>query len=220
MVKQKLIAVIPAYNESEHISAVVKATRKYVDEVIVVDDGSSDDTFKQAKPADIVLRHIVNMGKGLAMRTGFEAALRHKADVIVFIDADGQHKPEDIPKLLAKLDSGYDMVSGMRSFDGDMPFVLRFGNWFLVGAFNLLFNAKIHDLSNGFRAIRASSYSFIKWKSSGYAVETEILARARRHKLSIGEIPIQTIYLNKVKGTTVFDGVVMFMNMMYWRILG
>jgi len=217
----KLIAVIPAYNESEHIASVVKATQKYVDEAIVVDDGSKDDTSIQAKNADLCLRHIVNMGKGLAMRTGFEAAIARKADVVVFIDADGQHKPEDIPKLTKLLEEkNLDMVSGVRKFNKNMPFVLRFGNWFLVTAFNTMFNSHIHDLSNGFRAIKTEHYDKIKWLSSGYSVETEILAKARKNRLKVGEVTIATIYLNKVKGTTIFDGINMFFKMCYWRIIG
>lgn len=215
---QKIIAVIPAYNESMHIQEVVKKTSKYVDEVIVVDDGSKDKTYENANNANFVLRHVVNMGKGMAMITGFEAAIKRKGNVVIFIDADGQHKPEDVPRLIDKLNQGYDLVSAVRKFDRNMPFVLRFGNNFLVNAFNMLFNSKIHDLSNGFRAINANIYKKIKWNSSGYNVETEMLANARKHKLKVGEISIETIYLNKVKGTTVIDGVKMFLKMIYWKL--
>ena len=100
---KKIIAVIPAYNEELHIKEVIKETKKYVDEVIVVDDGSIDETFKNSSTADFRLKHIVNMGKGLAMSTGFEAALKKGATIVVFIDADLQHDPKDIVPLLNKI---------------------------------------------------------------------------------------------------------------------
>lgn len=219
--KQKIIAVIPAYNEALHIENVIKNTKKYVDEVIVVDDGSKDDTYHNSDNADIRLRHIVNMGKGLAMNTGFEAALKKKADIVVFLDADAQHKPEDIPRLLEKLNKdNYDIVTGVRQFDNKMPLILRFGNWFLLNTFNFLFKTNISDFSNGLRAIKSGIYEKIEWGSLGYAVETEMLAKARKHNLKIGEIPIKTIYLNTVKGTTVFDGIRIFFKMIYWSVCG
>jgi glycosyltransferase involved in cell wall biosynthesis len=219
--KQKTIAVIPAYNESEHIANIVKRTKKYVNQVIVVDDGSKDNTSELAHGADIVLRHIVNIGKGFAMRTGFEAAILNNANIVIFLDADGQHKPEDIPQLITELnEKELDMVSCRREFNKNMPLILRVGNWGLVGLFNFMYHSKIHDISNGFRAIKTDKYNQIKWDSSGYSVETEILAKAHKYRLKNGEIPIDTIYLNKVKGTTVFDGINMALKMAYWKMLG
>ena len=218
---KKIIAVIPAYNEELHIKEVIKETKKYVDEVIVVDDGSIDETFKNSSTADFMLKHIVNMGKGLAMSTGFEAALKKGATIVVFIDADLQHDPKDIVPLLNKINQGnYQLVTGVRKFNKSMPFILRFGNKFLRSSFNFLYNSNIADFSNGLRAIKTEIYNKIKWNSEGYSVETEMLAKARKHKLKVGQIPIETIYLNKVKGTTVFDGIKIFSMMVYWRIFG
>lgn len=217
----KTVAIIPAYNEALHIAKVIEGTKQYVDEVIVVDDGSVDTTFENSSNASLVLKHVVNMGKGLAMSTGFEAALAWKADIVIFIDADSQHDSKDIPRLLEKMNSGgYDLVTGVRRFDKNMPFILRFGNWFLQNSFNILYNSDIKDFSNGLRAIKTSIYPLIKWNSEGYTVETEVLAKARKHKLKVGQIPIKTIYLNTVKGTTIFDGIKIFLKMVYWRIYG
>lgn len=93
----KTIAIIPAYMEENTIADIVTKTKKYVDEVIVIDDGSMDDTSIEAQTADLIIRHPINMNKGFSMITGVEAALREGADIIVTIDADGQHEPEDIP---------------------------------------------------------------------------------------------------------------------------
>ena len=217
----KIVAVVPAYNEEQNVAGVVQEVKKYVDEVIVVDDGSSDLTCDRAKlsGADFVLRHLVNSGKGLAMRTGFEAALKRKADAVVFIDADHQHDPRDIKKLVKKLnEEGFDLVTGARQFNKNMPWVFRLGNTFLVSAFNFLFKSKISDLTNGYRVIRAEVYDKVQWRSPRYSVETEMLARAARNKLRIGELKIQTKYLEKYKGTTIFDGIKMFLNMLVWRV--
>lgn len=219
----KVTAVIPAYNEARNIREVVTNTKEHVNEVIVVDDGSFDNTSNEARVAgaDFVLRHMVNMGKGLAMTTGFEAALHKGADVVVFIDADGQHDPRDIGRMVAKLNAdNLDMVTGIRQFNHNMPFVFRFGNQFLVNAFNMFFGTNIKDLSNGYRAIKADTYANIRWNCSGYDVETEMLANAAKNKLRIGQIHIETRYLDKYKGTTIFDGIKIFLNMLRWKLRG
>ncbi|MEA3429641.1 MAG: glycosyltransferase family 2 protein [Nanoarchaeota archaeon] len=217
----KVTAIIPAFNEEKNIMDVVQRTKHYVDEIIVVDDGSKDATSLHAKRggADFVLKHMVNMGKGLAMNTGMEAAIKRKADVAIFIDADGQHDPKDIIQLVEKLNvQDFDLVTGVRQFNKNMPFVFRFGNKFLVNAFNVLFRTNISDLSNGYRAINCRKYEHLKWNSSGYAVETEMLANAARKGLKIGELPIETKYLESYKGTTVFDGIKIFLNMLKWKV--
>ncbi|MBW3003620.1 glycosyltransferase family 2 protein [Candidatus Woesearchaeota archaeon] len=217
----KTAAIIPAYNEEKNIADVILKTKGCVDEIIVVDDGSRDSTFMMAKQAgaNIVLRHMVNMGKGLAMNTGMEAAYKIGADVVVFIDADGQHDPGDISRLVNKLkDENYDLVTGVRRFNKNMPIIFRFGNQFLVAAFNFLFGTKMSDLSNGFRAINMNSHNDLKWNSCGYAVETEMLANAARKNLRIGELSIETKYLDRYKGTTVLDGIKIFLNMLMWRV--
>ena len=99
--KKKIFAIIPAYNEEKHINKVVKQTKKYVDNVIVVDDGSKDKTKAAASKAKaIVLRHLVNLGKGASLKTGCDYAVKNNADIMIVIDADAQHDPDEIPKFL------------------------------------------------------------------------------------------------------------------------
>ncbi len=217
----KTIAIIPAYNEEKHIAEVIKKTRKYVNKIIVIDDGSIDSTYDVAKKskADFVLKHIINAGKGLALQTGFEAAIREKADIVITIDSDGQHNPEDIPRLIkAMKQSNLDIVIGARPLDNNMPAILKFGNAVIQKTFRFLFHLDIKDTQSGYRAFKAVIYPKIRWRTAHYSVETEMLANAGKHGLRVGEIPIKTVYLDKAKGTTVFDGINIFLNMIRLKL--
>lgn len=213
-----IVAIIPAFNEGKTIKEVITKTKNYVDKIIVVDDGSIDNTFDEAELADIRLRHIVNIGKGLALKTGFEAAIKENADVILTIDSDLQHDPDEIPKFLEKIKK-HDIVIGTRSLNKNMPLVFRAGNSLIHYIFRFLFNLKIKDTQCGFRAFKASIYPLIKWQALNYAVETEMLAKAGKNNLKVAEIPIKTIYEDKYKGTTVIDGIKITLNMLKWKLM-
>lgn len=214
-----IAAIIPAFNEAATIREVIEKTKKHVDKVIVVDDGSSDNTFDESKKADLRLRHILNMGKGLALKTGFEAALKLNADIIITLDSDAQHDPEEIPKFLEKI-KDHDIIIGTRGLNKKMPIIFRIGNSVIHSIFIVLFNLKIKDTQCGFRAFKSEIYPKIKWMALNYAVETEMLAKAGKNNLKIGEIPIKTIYQDKYKGTTILDGVKIVLNMFKWKLFG
>ncbi len=219
----KIVAIIPAYNEEKHISKVISLTKKYVDFVIVVDDGSSDKTFDIAKAScegtDFVLRHPINSGKGVALYTGFILAEREEVDVIITIDADLQHDASQIPEFVScLLETKSDLVIGCRKSNRKMPFVFKFGNFVLNTTFRLLYGKKINDTQSGFRAFKSGVFSKIAWNSSGYVVETEMLAAACKKKLKISEISIATQYHDNYKGTTIFDGIKIFIQMLSWRV--
>src|SRR3972149_10118879 len=130
---QKIVAVIPAFNEYTKLSGVIEQTLKYVEEIIVIDDGSkrSLKDFLPSLPNLFTLRHKINLGKGAALKTGVEFAKMRKADFVVFIDADGQHNPSEIPSLIAPLaDDNADIVFGVRKFHEKMPLVARLGKIF------------------------------------------------------------------------------------------
>ena len=214
----KTFAIIPAVNEDKHIRKTVQEVSKYVDKVIVVDDGSKDKTYLEAKKSKaIVLKHIVNMGKGVAMKTGIEYAIKNKADTIVLIDADGQHNPKEIPKLLKKLNKS-DIVFGTRKMPENSPRVFRLGNWGLNNIFRVLFGAKIDDTQNGFRAFKSKIYPKIKWRSHGYFVETEVIINTLKNNIKFTEIPVQTFYHDTYKGTSVLIGIGFFIKMLEVKI--
>jgi glycosyltransferase involved in cell wall biosynthesis len=209
--------IIPAYNEQKHITSVIKKAKKYCN-VIVVDDGSTDRTYELAKKEDVpALRHIVNLGKGAALKTGCEYALKKGAKRLVFLDADGQHEPEEIPHFLSALKEA-DIVFGSRSLNRKMPLILKFGNWFINKMNSILFGIELSDTQSGYRAMTAQAYKKVRWKASSYAVESEMIANARKHGLKYKELKIKTIYSDKYKGTTVIDGVKIVLNMIWWKI--
>ncbi len=211
-------AVIPAYNEEKHIKEVIEKTSQFLKNIIIVDDGSKDSTYKQAKSTgNTVLRHIVNLGKGAALKTGCDYATNHGAEAIIVLDSDLQHKPEDIPRFLNALKDS-DFVMGYREKTKGMPTVLRFGNWFIDTATNILFNANIKDSQSGYRAFTKEAYHKIRWNSTDYSVESEMIARTVKNRIKYKQIPIETIYLDKYKGTGMLDGISIVFKILWWKI--
>ena len=211
-------AVTPAYNEENNIVGIIQKTKKYVDKVIVVDDGSDDRTKAMSEKAGaIVLSHVVNLGKGAALKTGCDYAYKKGAKFIIALDADAQHKPEDIPRFIEKLKK-YDIIFSFRKSRTAMPLVLRFGNWFISGVMRILYGINLKDTQCGFRAFSRLAYRKIRWNASDYSMETEMITRAGKQRLKYVQIPIQTIYSDKYKGTTVIDGVKIVLNMFWWKL--
>lgn len=205
--RNNVIAVIPAYNESKYIGEVVRKTKKHVDKVIVVDDASNDKTAELAKQAGaLVIRHEINLQKGASLKTGCELALKFSPDIIITLDADGQHDPDEIPKLLEKLKQ-VDFVIGSRQFNKEMTLKSKAGNIILSKLSNLLFKTNIKDSQTGFRAFKAKIYDKIKWESSDYGVESEMIKNIHDNKISYKEVNVKTIYNDKYKGTTPIDGI-------------
>jgi len=211
--------VIPAYNEAPRISAVTQEVKKYCQNIIVVDDGSKDKTSEIVKKVGVkVLRHRLNLGKGAAMKTGVEAALDLGAEVVILLDADGQHDPKQIPEFLKQLEQGSEIVFGSRNLSFGVPLVRYLGNKFGSVLISLIFGIYRSDMLCGFIAFTESAYQKIKWDSSHYGVETEIVARTGKNKLKYSEIPIATIYKDKYKGVTIFDAIGILFNIPRWLI--
>jgi glycosyltransferase involved in cell wall biosynthesis len=218
----KIIAVVPALNEEKNIGKVVKETKKYVHEVIVVDDGSSDNTRKVAEDnGALVVKHLVNMGLGFSLMTGSEAAVERGADIIVTIDADGQHDPAEIPKIIGELVKyDLDIVIASRPTSKEMPLVKKMGNTFLYLTSKALFNVDVKDTQSGFRAFTAEALEKLRWTSSRYPVASEIVKNIGKNNLKYKEVPIKTVYHDVYKGTTIIDGLKIFLNMILWRLKG
>ena len=211
-------AVIPAYNELKNIGNIIKKTKKYVDNIIVVDDGSSDKTKETAeKSGAIVLRHVVNLGKGATLKTGCDFAIKKGAKFIVALDADAQHNPNDIPRFIEKLGK-YDIVFSYRKASSKMPLVLRFGNWLISNVVGILYGIKLKDTQCGFRAFSKEAYKKIRWNVSDYSMESEMIAKAGKQRLKYVQIPIETIYSDRYKGTTIIDGIKIVLNMLWWKV--
>jgi glycosyltransferase involved in cell wall biosynthesis len=204
-VPQNITVVLPAYNEEVAIGSIVLLTCKYADNVIVVDDGSSDRTADVARKAGAeVIVHEVNKGKGRALKTGFTAAVALGADIIVTMDSDGQHNPADIPKLVEPILKGEaDMVNGSRYLNGlgkNTPAYRRVGQTILDEVTNLNSGLHITDSQSGFRAFAASTKGVFRFTAKGMAIESEMLADAGRHGLRITEVEISVRY--DVDGST------------------
>lgn len=196
---QHITVILPAYNEEVSIGSVVLLTRFYADNVIVVDDGSSDRTAEIARKAGAeVIIHEVNTGKGGALKTGFEAAAGMGTDVVVTMDSDGQHNPSEIPKLVAPIIEGdAEMVNGSRYLNGldkNTPAYRRVGQTVLDGFTNINSGLKITDSQSGFRAFAASTIDIFRFNANGMAIESEMLADAGKAGLRITEVDIGVRY--------------------------
>src|SRR3989344_633191 len=216
----KTCIVIPAFNEASRIGPVVEKVCDRWRDVVVVDDGSTDNTSQVVRGFPVtLLGHVVNLGKGAALKTGCDYALSKDFERIVVMDADGQHDPQIIPKFVKALDNA-DIVFGFRNFDHRMPVTFRLGNLLIDGVLRILYGLPLRDTQSGFRAFRASVYPRIRWNSSDYSMESEMIARVARHRLRFVEIPIETKYADRYKGTTVFTGVKIVANIIKWRLVG
>ncbi len=210
--------IIPSFNEKKNITEIIVRSKLICDNIVVVDDGSNDNTSELAKKEDvIVLTHPLNLGKGAALKTGCEYAIFKNASILIVMDADGQHKPEDIPRFIEAL-KDKDIVFGSRKLNKKMPFIFRLGNNFLSTISSLLFGIYIKDTQSGFRAFKSSIYPLIKWDANDYSMESEMIANVGKHKLKFKEITIDTIYGDKYKGTTVIDGLKIGLRMLKMKV--
>ena len=208
----KLIAVIPAYNEETRIALVVRGVGAYVDEIVVVDNGSSDRTGANAQAAGArVIRHVDNSGAGAATMTGIEAARRLGATIIITIDADEQHDPNDIPALLKPLlEERADIVLPNRfASRNKIPFIRRLFN--MAGnVITLLATGRwVNDSQNGLKAFGPRAVREINLRMSGFEFCTEIVRESVQHKWRIVEIPSKVIYseYSLAKGQSFANGV-------------
>jgi len=222
----RVFIVAPVFNEEERILGVLKriSNLKLDKKIIVVDDGSFDNSCKVVKnnfKDVLLLGHSINLGKGAALKTGCEAAIKLGAKIIVLIDADGQHSPEVISEMVKKLKKeNLDIIFASRKMDvKKMPLVLYFGNKFLTGFTNFFAGVSISDSQCGFKAFKASVYNKLIWNSTDYSAESEMIINAGKNKLKYGEVFIETIYKDNYKGTTPFDGISVIINLIKKRFL-
>lgn len=205
------ILVIPAYNEGKNLQTVLREARKYVDEIIVVDDGSIDNTLEIARQEKgvVALRHLINRGQGAALETGNQKALAQRADIVVHFDGDGQFLPSEIEEVVAPIKEGRaDVVFGSRFLDkkSNLP-------WFkekiiipLAHLVNkLFFGVSLTDPQSGFRALSCAVVQKVKINNDGMAHNSEIMAKVFRHNFRIEEVGITVVYYHF--GQTMGQGV-------------
>ena len=196
MTEKKTYIVVPAYNESEVIGLVLDELHKQnYRNIIVVDDGSTDSTYLKTKEKYVViLRHMLNRGKGAAVKTGIEAAKILQADQIVTFDADGQHEPHDIKKALKLLEK-FDVVLGKRDFkEKHIPFFKKIGNFIGNLITWLIHGLWVSDSQSGMRAYSKNAISLIETTADRYEYDSEIMREIVRNKLSYTEMPIHVRY--------------------------
>ena len=218
-----IVVLIPAYNESLVIGSVVLQARKYASRVIVVDDGSADNTSEVAGLAGAeVITMPQNVGKASAMMEGFARARELNAKATVMMDGDGQHFASDIPKVAEPVLSGEaDMVVGSRFLETgtgeeEIPAYRKFGQKVLNEATNLSSDVKCSDSQSGFRALSREALKNMDFPSSGYGIESDMLSHFSARGLKISEVPISVTYevphkhkMNPIKhGLSVLSGII------------
>ncbi len=205
------MVLVPAFNAALLLPNVLERLARVhpPGATIVIDDGSSDGTSEVARSHGVrVIKHPANRGKGAALLTGFAAACASGADAAVTLDADGQHKPEDLPRMMAALE-GADMVVGARVRTDAMPPHRRFGNALSAGFLTWLAGTPLPDVQSGYRVHRRSVLDALglsgaqvppgalkppPFRSTGYGFESEILVAAARYGFTIANVPIEAVY--------------------------
>jgi len=208
--------VIPTLNEAKNIPWVLRRMPSYVDEVVIVDGRSTDNTVgvAQAIRDNLVIVNEQRKGKGVALRSGFAAA---SGDIIVMLDADGSMDPQEIGWFVSPLQHDYDFVKGSRHVTGggseDLTRLRKAGNRALTGLANAVLHSNYSDLCYGYIAFRRECLEILQLESDGFEIETELIVRAAKAGLRIAEVP--SLELDRISGAsnlqTFRDG---------WRVLG
>lgn len=195
--KLGIVACLPAFNEEKSIAKTILKTSKYVDEVIVVDDGSTDYTSQIASQLGAkVIRHERNLGKGAALKSAFDFAFAMHPNVVVTIDADDQHDPDEIPRLVEPILTGKaDVVNGSRVLGGQgIPRYRRLGNRALNTMTNLASKLQVTDSQSGYRAYSGEALQSLEITEFGFGVDSQLLIEASSHGMRVVEVPVGVKY--------------------------
>lgn len=197
----RILVCIPAYNEAQSIREIITKAKKYASKIIVYDDGSSDNTYETASNAgaDVIIRDCVNRGYGAAIKALFLAAKERDADVMVTLDSDGQHDPDQIPRVIGPILNGEsDIVIGSRFLaqpnKHNVPKYRYAGIKTITRITQYASYGELTDAQSGFRAYSKKALSSIKLSENGMSVSTEILLKAKERDLIIKEVPVTIKY--------------------------
>ena len=206
--------ILPAYNEATRIQPVIEEIARKGYKMIIVNDGSSDNTLDVIKasqkkyPKNIfIYSHIINRGVGMAMQTGFDAVLRYNPKYVVNMDSDGQHSVDDLENVLEPLVTGRaQAVIGVRPLK-DMPLSRNFANAIMNLLTRIFYRVNVSDSQTGFRAITAEALKKIEINARGYLISSEFIREVHDNKIPFEEVPIKTIYTpeTQAKGTNVTE---------------
>ncbi len=200
--RQSIAAIIPAYNEEKHIGDVARRTRAQLDYVLVVDDGSNDRTAERAREAGAeVIIHPQNRGKGESIKTGLRHWLDRQFDFVIILDADGQHRPEEIERFVAAAVSATEpkLVLGNRMNDvARMPRTRRIVNRYMSKKISRVCRQEIPDTQCGFRMLHRQLIPDLLEGADRFEYETEMLIIVSRKGFRIESVPISTVYSDEV----------------------
>ena len=199
--RTNVVALIPAYLEERHIADVVRRTKNHLDQVLVVDDASTDATFTAAsKEGARVLRHEVNRGKGAAIKTGLQELRSAEIQYVLILDGDGQHRPEEIPLFLEEASkSKAPFLLGNRMRDiSTMPLIRRLTNQFMSSQISRVCGQTIPDTQCGFRMIHQDLIPHLFCETDAYDYETEMILIASREGFQISPVPVSTVYSDEI----------------------
>ena len=202
------LTALPVFNEERHLLDVLTEVRRYVDDVLVIDDGSTDRTplLLQEMEGISIIRHAPNQGYGGALRTAFQFAIEHGYDALVTMDCDGQHQPRLVPELVDALfphqEEPWDIVSGSRYLEdldenNSAPVDRQRINGQITAQLNRCFDLKLTDAFCGFKAYRVDALRHFEITELGYAMPLQLWVQAVRHGLRIVEYPVPRVYLDE-----------------------
>jgi len=213
----KYCVIVPAYQEEKRIGVVVRGVRKQCVDVVVIDDGSTDSTAKEAEEAGaVVVRHDRNMGKGVALNSGFEYARKRGFDAVITMDADGQHDPADILHFIEEYRRTRPsaLVGNRMGSTSAMPFVRRLTNRFMSRLLSRRMGQEVPDTQSGFRLYAREVIPLVIAESQRYAAESEVLLRLAEEGVQIGAVPVKVIYRDEKSRINPFVDALRFLSML------